>query len=114
MDKCRIDYWPAHLRSVFAAVGKTMGDKRLVPDMLGSIPSTRGRIVAGHSIAIRYASGKRAGLRTGRYVVSIAGPRINADWQFRPFELERLSRLVSRSLGRSGEANRYEVGIEVW
>jgi hypothetical protein len=93
-----------------------MGDKRLVPDMLSSVPSARGQVVAGHSISISYTMGRRAGPRTGRYVISIVGPRINARSYFRPFELERLSRSVSRSLGRPADPNRgpYEVGVEVW
>jgi hypothetical protein len=115
MDGRRIDYWPAHLQSVFAAVGKTMGDRRLVPDMLAAIPDAPGRVVAAHRLAIEYVTGKRSGPRAGHYIVTILGPRINACWKFRPIELEHLARLVTDSLARShGPTGRYEVGVEVW
>jgi hypothetical protein len=115
MDGRRIDYWPAHLQSVFAAVGKSMGDRRLMPEMLASIPDGRGKVVAGHRLAIEYVMGKRSGPRAGRYIVTILGPRINACWKFRPVELEHLARMVTISLARShGPTGRYEVGVEVW
>jgi hypothetical protein len=115
MDGRRIDYWPAHLQSVFAAVGKSMGDRRLVPEMLASIPNATGKVVACHRLTIEYVAGKRAGPRTGRYIVTIVGPRINACWRFRPIELEHLARLVTQSLSRShGPRGPYEVGVEVW
>lgn len=115
MDRRRIYYWPDHLQCVFAAVGKAMGDRRLVPAMLASIPDDRGRVVAGHQLAIRYVTGKRSGPRAGHYIVTLLGPRINASWRFRPIELEQLARLVTQSLaGSHGPIGRYEVGVEVW
>ena len=92
-----------------------MGDRRLVPAMLASIPDDRGRIVAGHRVALGYVTGKRPGPRSGHYTVTILGPQINACWKFRPIELEQLAREITRSLARShGPSGRYEVGVEVW
>lgn len=92
-----------------------MGDRRLVPQMLKSIPDGHGRIVAGHRVTIGYVPGKRAGPRSGHYIVTVLGAHINACWKFRPIELEQLAREVTRSLARShGPSGRYEVGVEVW
>jgi hypothetical protein len=92
-----------------------MGERRLVPDMLVSIPGDRGSIVAGHRVTIEYLSGKRSGPRSGQYIVTILGPQINACWKFRPIELEQLAREITRSLARShGPSGRHEVGVEVW
>jgi hypothetical protein len=115
MDRRRIYYWPDYLQCVFAAVGTAMGDRRLVPEMLASIPPDRGRVVAGHWLDIRYVTGKRAGPRIGHYILTLQGPRIDACWRFRPIELEHLARSVTQSLaGSHGPAGRYEVGVEVW
>jgi hypothetical protein len=116
MDRTHIEYWPAHLQSVFAMVGKFIGDKRLMPDMVGALPDACGSIVAGHRVTVCHTPGKRAGPRTGHYVVTVAGPRINARTRLRPFELEKLSRAVARALARRTEDHRgqYELGAEVW
>jgi hypothetical protein len=94
-----LEYCSAELQAVFAAIGKLIRDKPLAPDVLTSIPNARGSIVAGHEVAINYVSGKRAGPRTGRYRVTIFGSRVNACWQFRPFELEKLSRSIDKTIG---------------
>ena len=92
-----------------------MGERRLAPDMLAVIRDACGKLVAGHRVAIDYINGKRSGPRSGHYIVTILGPKINACWKFRPIELERLSREVTRSLARThGPVGRYEVGVEVW
>ncbi|HLK25069.1 MAG TPA: hypothetical protein VKT30_10450 [Caulobacteraceae bacterium] len=115
MDSRRIEYWPGCLQSVFRAVGSSMGDRRLAPGMLDSIPADRGKLVAGHRVSIGYMNGKRPGPRSGHYIVTIEGPHINACWRFRPIELERLAREVTHTLARShGPVGRYEVGVEVW
>jgi hypothetical protein len=95
-----LEYCSAELRVVFAAIGKLIRDKPLAPDVVTSIPNTRGSIVAGHEVAINYVSGKRAGPRTGRYRVTIYGPRVNVCWQFRPAELEKLSRSIDTTIGQ--------------
>jgi hypothetical protein len=115
MGRSQIYYWPDYLQCVFAAVGRAMGDRRLVPDMLASISDDRGRVVAGHRLAIQYITGKRSGPRVGHYILTMEGPRINACWKFRPAELEELARLVTPSTaGSRRSAGRYEVGVEVW
>jgi hypothetical protein len=115
MDRSRIYYWPDYLQCVFAAVGKAIGDRRLMPEMLASISDDRGRVVAGHRITIQYVAGKRSGPRAGRYILTIQGQRINACWRFRPIELEQLARSVTQSIaGSHGFTGRYEVGVEVW
>jgi hypothetical protein len=103
MDRNSIEYWAAEWQAVFAAIGRLIRDKPLAPDDVRSIPNTLGSIVAGHEVAINYVSGKRAGPRTGRYVVTICGPRIKSGWQFRPFELEKLSRSVDKIIGRPSQ-----------
>jgi hypothetical protein len=105
MDRNKIEYWPADLQAVFAVIGELITDKPLAPGMASSIPNTRGSIVEGHRVTINYVSGKRIGPRTGRYVVTIFGPSVNASWQFRPFELEKLSRSVTKAIGRPSELN---------
>ncbi len=115
MHTRRLEYWPGHLQSVFRAIGMSIGERRLVPAMLASIPDDRGRIVAGHRVTIGYVTGKRSGPRSGHYIVTILGPQINACWKFRPIELEQLAREITRSLARThGPSGRYEVGVEVW
>jgi hypothetical protein len=116
MDRTHVEYWPAHLQSVFAMVGRSLGEKRLTPDIVGALPAACGAIVAGHQVCVSHVPGKRAGPRTGHYVVAITGPRINARVRLRPFELEKLSRSVARALGRKTEDHRgqYELGAEVW
>jgi hypothetical protein len=116
MDRNRIEYWPAHLQSVFAVVGKSMGDRRLVPDVLNCIPRARGGILPGHAVAVTYVPGKRPGPRSGHYLVGIAGPRINARWRFRSSELEKLSRSVARAVAPRSppHGGQYELGAEVW
>ena len=116
MDKARLEYWPAQLQSVFAAIGKAMGDKPLMPHMAKAVPSSRGSIVAGHQVQIAYILGKRIGPRCGHYVVTVVGPKINACWKFRPIELEKLSRAVTRALGKASELRDgpYGQGVECW
>jgi hypothetical protein len=113
MDRTRLEYWPAQLQSVFAVIGKSMGDKRLMPDMARGVPTTRGAVVAGHEVQIAYVLGKRTGPRCGHYVVTVLGPKISACWKFRPTELEKLSRSVSRALGESRDL-RFDQGVECW
>jgi hypothetical protein len=100
----KIEYWPADLQAVFAAIGELIGDKPLAPGMASSIPNTRGSIVEGHRVTVNYVTGKRIGPRTGRYVVTIFGPSVNESWQFRPLELEKLSRSVGEAIGRPRRA----------
>ena len=116
MDRTRLEYWPAQLQSVFAVIGKSMGDKRLMPNMARGVPSTRGAIVAGHEVQIAYVLGKRGGPRSGHYVVTVLGPKISACWKFRPVELEKLSRSVSRALGQADAPRdlRFDQGVECW
>jgi hypothetical protein len=101
---------------VFALVGKSMGERRIAPDVLSAIPDACGSVVAGHRVNVTYVSGKRAGPRTGHYVVTIAGNRINARWRFRSSELEKLSRSVAKAVGHGRGAGdvRDGLGVEVW
>jgi hypothetical protein len=101
----QLEYCSAELQAVFAVIGKLIRDKPLAPDVLNSIPNTPGSIVAGHEVVINYVSGKRAGPRTGRYGVTICGPRFNARWQFRPFELEKLSRSIDQTIGQPSQSD---------
>jgi hypothetical protein len=103
MDRDSIEYWSAEWQAVFSAIGKLIRDRPLAPGVVSSISSTLGSIVAGHQVAINYVSGKRAGPRTGHYIVKIFGPRVNAGWKFRPFELEKLSRSVDKTIGRPSQ-----------
>jgi len=113
MDRNKVEYWPADLQAVFAVVGQSIRDKPLTPETASSIPNTRGSIVEGHRVTINYKSGKRIGPRTGRYVVTIFGPSVNASWQFRPFELEKLSRSVDTAIGRPCELNSGASGLGI-
>lgn len=116
MDRDRLEYWPAHLQSVFAVIGRSMGDKRLLPDVLATLPDTCGAVVAAHRATVVYVAGKRAGPRSGHYIVTIVGPRINACWKFRSIDLEKLSRAVAQAVGRKSASRDgvYELGAEVW
>ena len=93
-----------------------MGDKKLVPTMLSTLPDGRGAIVAGHGVTVVHAPGRRAGPRSGHYVVTIVGPRINACWKFSFRELEKLSRSVAGAVMRKCETRdgAFELGAEVW
>ena len=106
MDRSRIEYWPAHLQSVFAVVGRSMGERQLAPDVVRAIPDACGSVVAGHRASVTHVSGKRPGPRSGHYIVTIAGPRINALWRFRTAELEKLSRTVAQTVSRWDETAR--------
>jgi hypothetical protein len=117
MTKSHHEYWPAHLQSVFGAVGRAMGERRrLAPDVIASVSRAPGGVVAGHSVMVAYAPAGRPGGRSGVYRVTIEGPRINACWRFTAAEFERLSRSVAGAVGRRSESpdGRYELGAEVW
>ena len=115
MERARVEYWPAHLQSVFAVIGKSMGEKRLAPEIIERIPSDCGRVVAGHQVSIAHVSGKRPGPRSGHYRVTITGARINACWTFRSSELEKLSRALARAVSlRTAPDDKYGQGAEVW
>jgi hypothetical protein len=116
MDKDHIEYWPAYLQSVFAAVGRVLGDRRLKPEIACTIPAARGAIVAAHKVDLAYRPGKRGGPRSGHYVVTITGGQINACWRFRSVELETLARRIDRAVGRRAPVAEggQELGAEVW
>lgn len=105
MVQAHIEDLSAELQAVLAAIGKFIRDKRITPEVVNSIPNTRGSIIAAHEVSINYVAGKRVGPRTGRYIVTISGPRVNAQCQFRSFELERLSRLVDETVGRASQVD---------
>jgi hypothetical protein len=88
-----LDYWPEHVRHVFAAVGKAMGGKRLAPGTLALVPSAHGSIVPDHLVTVGHVTGKEAGHRRGHFILAITGPRIDGRWSFRSGQLETLARL---------------------
>lgn len=116
MNRTHVEYWPAYLQSVFATIGKSLGEKRLTPAITAMVPGERGRIIAGHDVGIAHIAGKRGGPRSGSYVVTITGPQINACWKLRSFELERLARSLARPLRQKMGAREggFELGAEVW
>jgi hypothetical protein len=92
MHQSRTINWPTDLQSVFAAIGQAMGERRLSPEMLDTIPTTHGSILADHQVTVSHVSGKDAGHKRGHYIVTIIGSRIDGRWSFRSGELEMLSR----------------------
>jgi hypothetical protein len=116
MDRDRIEYWPAYLQSVFAAIGRAMGERKLTPAVVQALPSGRSAIVAGHQVSVAHSPGRRAGPRTGHYVITVTGGQINVCWRFRAFELEKLSRHVDRAVGpkKGVRDGGFELGAEVW
>ena len=101
---------------MFAVIGKITGGRSLMPAVIDSIPCGRGSVVAGHQVTVSYHPGKRAGPRSGRYVITIAGQRMDACWMFRPRELETLSRMISHALRRPDpqREGQFGTGVEVW
>jgi hypothetical protein len=83
------------LQSVFAAVGKAVGKKRLGPETLHSVATGHGCIVADHQVSISHVSGKEAGYKRGHYVIFVAGPRVDGRWRFGSGELEKLSKAAA-------------------
>jgi hypothetical protein len=116
MDRDHIEYWPAYLQSVFAAVGRAMGERKLTPAILNAVPEGRSAIVAGHQVSIVHAPSPRGGPRTGYYVITITGGQINVCWRLRTVELETLSRHVDRAVGpkKGVRDGGRELGAEVW
>jgi hypothetical protein len=113
MKPTHVEYWPAYLQSVFAAIGKSLGERRLTPAVVATVPCERGRIIAGHEVGIQHIQGRRGGARSA-YVVTILGPQINACWKLRPFEIEQLARSLARPLRQQAGARNEELGAEVW
>jgi hypothetical protein len=92
MHQSRTINWPTDLQFVFAVIGRAMGEKRLSPGTLETIPTAQGSILADHRVTIIHVSGKDAGHKRGHYIVTITGSRIDGRWSFRSGELETLSR----------------------
>jgi hypothetical protein len=78
---------------IFAAIGHAMGDKRLHPETLNSIPTHEGAILAGHRVIFEHVSAEALGRRRkGQYQITVEGPAFAGRWCFLSGKLERLSR----------------------
>ena len=88
----RIDWWPSHVRNVFAALGQAMGGKRLTPKALLAFPNVHGSVLPDHDVVLRHTAGKENRKRKGFYTLEIDGPRFAGRWRFMSGELEVLSR----------------------
>jgi hypothetical protein len=89
-----LDWWPSHVRTIFAAIGRAMGEKRLTPETLLSVPSGFGSILDGHEVSVKHVSGKSLGRRKGYYQIDVEGPRFAGQWKLSSGELEKLSALA--------------------
>jgi hypothetical protein len=89
-------WWPPHVQAILAAIGQAMGDKRLYPETLKSIPSAFGSILSGHQVIIEHISGKELGHRKGRYRITVEGPVFAGGWGFRSGDLEKLARAAAK------------------
>jgi hypothetical protein len=99
------DWWPPHVRAIFAAIGKAMGDKRLHPDTLKSISRASGSILSGHQVIVEHVPGKDIGRRKGRYQITVEGPAFGGRWHFWSGKLEKLSRAAANKNKTSGLEN---------
>jgi hypothetical protein len=89
-------WWPPHVQAILVAIGQAMGDKRLYPKTLKSIPSAFGSILSGHQVIIEHISGKELGHRKGRYRITVEGPVFAGGWGFRSGDLEKLARAAAK------------------
>ncbi len=96
-------WWPAHVQTVFTAIGQAMGEKRLNPQTLRSVPSAVGGILPGHQVTIRHVSGKELGRRKGHYLLIIDGPIFAGSWRFFSGNLETLSRSAAKAVKGRGD-----------
>lgn len=97
MDDDDLQWWPGHVQAMFAAIGRAMGDKRLRPETLRSIPSAFGSILPGHQVTVSHISGKALGRRKGHYELLVEGPAFAGRWRFVSGKLERLSRFAAEA-----------------
>ena len=91
------DWWPPHVRAILAAIGRAMGDGRLYPETLKSIPSGFGSILSDHQVIIEHVSGKELDSRKGQYRITVEGPAFAGQWGFRSGHLEKLSRAAAKT-----------------
>src|SRR5580704_7383244 len=89
------EWWPPHVQAILAAIGQAMGDKRLHPDTLKSIPSGFGSILRDHQVIVEHLSMKEFGSRKNRYRITVEGPVFGGQWGFRSGDLEKLSRAAA-------------------
>jgi hypothetical protein len=91
-----LGWWPEHARSVFAAIGRAMGHKRLVPETLPLVPSSFGSVLPGHLVRVIHVPGKLIGRRKGHYLFEIEGPVFAGRWgPFPSGKLEKLAKLAA-------------------
>src|SRR5690348_9793728 len=88
-----LGWWPEHARAVFAAIGRAMGHKRLVPETLRLVPNAFGGILPDHLVGVIHVSGKLMGRRKGHYLFEIEGPVFAGRWG--PFPSGKLENLPS-------------------
>jgi hypothetical protein len=98
MEKLSLESWPEDLQHAFAAIGRAMNGKRLVPEILALVPSSHGSVVPQHLTSVSHVSGT-SGRRRGHYIIRIVGPRTDGQWRFRAGQLETLSRLAAPAAG---------------
>ena len=96
-DSDDVRWWPSHVREIFLAIGRAMGDARLRPETLRSVPSEFGSILAEHKVEVTHVSGKTLNRRKGFYLIDVDGPRFGGHWKFSSGQLERLSRSASEA-----------------
>jgi len=85
------EWWPNHGQKMFAAIGKAMEGKRLVPETLKNLPDGFGTILPSNQFTVRHVSGKEVGHRKGHYIINVDGP-LAGQWKFFSGELEKLAR----------------------
>jgi hypothetical protein len=88
--------WPPHVQTIFAAIGRALGERRLTPETLEAIPKEFGAILPAHLVAIFHVPARDLGRRRkGQYRVRVDGPIFGGGWHFSSGKLERLSRLAT-------------------
>lgn len=98
VDSEDIRWWPSHVQTIFAQVGWAMGEKRLRPETLRSVPRKFGSILPDHKVAVTHVSGKAINRRKGYYQIDVKGPRFAGRWRLASGQLEKLARVSAEVL----------------
>jgi hypothetical protein len=105
-----LEWWPSHVRTAFANLGRVLGDQRLDPMILPKV-SRDGlpdhQIVFGHvedvedlpgsGLFFGHLSGRELSSE-GAYTLEITGPLFYGVWNFELELLQRLARDAVRSV----------------
>jgi len=91
------NWWPDHVRQIFVAIGRAVGDAKLHPSQLRGLPEAFDTILPGHQVSVWHVPAKQTGERAGHYVIHVDGPIYAGEWRLASGRLERLAKASLRT-----------------